>query len=72
MKNKIIAGTILTSMLLVTTPVKAMGDAKVEFMTRDNIKMGDTFTVSMSVTDIKDTYDGVVSMGETYHLILVW
>jgi len=63
MKNKIIIGTILTTTLLTTTPVNAMGTAKVEFTNNDNIKVGDTFTIRMNVTDIKDTYDGVVSMG---------
>lgn len=63
MKNKMIVGTILTGMLFMATPVEAMGNAKVEFLANDKIQVGDTFTVSMSVTDIKDTYDGIVSMG---------
>ena len=63
MKNKLIIGTVLTGMLLGASPVEAMGNAKVEFTSRDNIQVGDTFTVSMSVKDINDTYDGVVSLG---------
>lgn len=63
MKNKLIIGTVLTGMLLAASPVEAMGNAKVEFTSRDNIQVGDTFTVSMSVKDINDTYDGVVSLG---------
>ena len=63
MKNKLIIGTVLTGMLLGASPVEAMGNAKVEFASRDNIQVGETFTVSMSVTDINNTYDGVVSMG---------
>ena len=63
MKNKLIIGTVLTGMLLGASPVEAMGNAKVEFTSRDNIQVGETFTVSMSVTDINNTYDGVVSMG---------
>lgn len=63
MKKKIIIGTVLTGMLFATSPVEAMGNAKVMFTSRDNIQVGDTFTVSMSVTDINDTYDGIVSLG---------
>lgn len=63
MKNKIIMGAVLTSALLITTPVSASGTAKVEFTGGNNIKVGDTFTINMNVTDINDTYDGVVSMG---------
>ena len=63
MKNKLIIGTVLTGMLLGASPVEAMGNAKVEFTSRDNIQVGETFTVSMSVTDINNTYDGVVSIG---------
>lgn len=63
MKNKIIMVTLLTSVLLSTTSVYASGSAKVNFTSSDYIKVGDTFTVSMNVTDINDTYDGVVSMG---------
>ena len=63
MKNKIIVGTVLTTALLATTPVEAKGNASVEFISNDKIQVGETFTVKMNVTDIKDTYDGVVSMG---------
>lgn len=63
MKNKLIIGTVLTGMLLAASPVEAIGNAKVEFTSRDNIQVGETFAVSMSVTDINDTYDGVVSLG---------
>lgn len=63
MKNKFIIGTVLASTLLMTTSVEAMGNAKVEFTSNNNIQVGDTFTVSMSVTDINDTYDGIVSLG---------
>ena len=63
MKNKLIIGTVLTGMLFTVTPVEAMGNAKVIFSSNDNIEVGNTFTVTMSVADINDTYDGVVSMG---------
>lgn len=63
MKNKLIVGTVLAGTLLIASPVEAMGNAKVEFTSFDNIQVGDTFTVNMSVTDVNDTYDGVVSLG---------
>lgn len=63
MKNKIIVGTVLTTALLVTTPVEAKGNASIEFISNDKIQVGETFTVKMNVTDIEDTYDGIVSMG---------
>lgn len=63
MKNKTIIGAVLTTALLVSTPVEAKGNASVEFISNDQIQVGETFTVKMNVTDIKDTYDGIVSMG---------
>ena len=63
MKKKFMIGTILTGILLATAPVKAMGNATVTFTGNNNIKVGETFTVTMNVTDIENTYDGVVSMG---------
>jgi len=63
MKNKFMIGTVLTGMLLIASPVEAMGNAKVVFNSNDNIKVGETFTVKMSVTDINNTYDGIVSLG---------
>ena len=62
MRNKFVIGTVLASVLLAASPVEAMGNAKVEFAGSNTIKVGETFTVSMNVTDINDTYDGIVSM----------
>ena len=63
MKNKLLVGGLLTTMLFSATPVAAMGNATVEFTGNNNITVGETFKVYMNVTDIKDTYDGVVSLG---------
>ena len=64
MKNKLLVGGILTSMLFTNLPVvNAMGNATVEFTGNNNISVGETFTVYMNVTNIRDTYDGVVSLG---------
>ncbi len=62
MKKKLVLGTILAGMLLSITPVDAKGTAKVSFVSDNEVKVGDTFTVKLQVSDIKDTYDGVVSM----------
>lgn len=63
MKNKFMITTALIGILCTATPVLAAGDAKVTFTGSDNIKVGETFTVTMNVTDINNTYDGIVSMG---------
>lgn len=63
MKNKFMIGTALLGILCTATPVLAAGDAKVTFTGNNNIKVGEVFTVTMNVTDINNTYDGVVSMG---------
>lgn len=64
MKNKLLVGGLLTTMLFTNAPVvDAMGTASVEFTGNNNITVGDAFTVYMNVTNIKDTYDGVVSLG---------
>lgn len=63
MKNKFMIGTVLTGILFTASPVEAMGNANITFASNTNIKVGETFTVTMNVTDIKDTYDGIVSMG---------
>lgn len=63
MKNKFMIKTALIGILLTASPVEAMGNAKVTFTSNNNIKVGETFTVTMNVTDINDTYDGIVSMG---------
>ena len=63
MKNKILVGLMTIGLLSSTTSVYAMGNATVSFNSDDTVTVGDTFTVKMNVEDIKDTYDGVVSMG---------
>ena len=63
MKNKILIGLMTIGLLSSTTSVYAMGNATVSFNSDDTVTVGDTFTVKMNVEDIKDTYDGVVSMG---------
>ena len=63
MKNKILIGLMTIGLLSSTTSVYAMGNATVSFNSDDTVTAGDTFTVKMNVEDIKDTYDGVVSMG---------
>lgn len=63
MKKRFMIGTALIGLMLSASPVEAMGNATVTFSGNNNVKVGETFTVSMNVSDIKDTYDGVVSMG---------
>lgn len=63
MKNKMLIGLMTLGLLGSTTSVYAMGNATVSFNSDDTVTVGDTFTVKMNVEDIKDTYDGVVSMG---------
>lgn len=64
MKNKLLIGGLLTSILFANAPVvDAMGNATVEFTGNNNVTIGETFTVYMNVTNINDTYDGVVSLG---------
>lgn len=62
MKKKLVLGIILVGVLLTVTPVNAMGTAKVSLVSENEVQVGDTFTVRLQVSDIKDTYDGVVSM----------
>ena len=62
MKKKILLGTILASSLLITVPVEAQGTANVSLISENKVQVGDTFKVSLQVSDINDTYDGVVSM----------
>lgn len=62
MKNKLMVGTFLIGMLFATS-VEAQGKARVEFSSNDTVQVGETFTVKMSVKDIENTYDGIVSMG---------
>ena len=49
--------------LSLTSPVYAIGNATVSFDSDNTINVGDTFTVKMNVSNINDTYDGIVSMG---------
>ena len=60
MKNKFIFLFIVFFMMSV--PVEAMGTAKIEFLSEDEIKVGDIFTVDMQLSEIQDTYRGVVSL----------
>jgi len=62
MKKKILLSTILASALLTTVPVEAQGTANVSLISENKVQVGDTFKVSLQVSDIQDTYDGVVSM----------
>lgn len=62
MKKKILFSTILASVLLTSVPVEAQGTANVSFISENKVQVGDTFKVSLQVSDINDTYDGVVSM----------
>ena len=62
MKKKILFSTILASLLLTTVPVDAQGTANVNLKSEDRVQVGDTFKVNLQVSDISDTYDGVVSM----------
>ncbi len=63
MKKKILFSTILASVLLTSVPVEAQGTANVSLISENKVQVGDTFKVSLQVSDINDTYDGVVSMG---------
>lgn len=63
MKNKWIASIIAIGLLLIATPVQALGTAKVEFSSKSEILIDEIFTVDLSVTEVKDTEDGIVSMG---------
>ncbi len=63
MKKKILFSTILASLLLTAVPVEAQGTANVSLVSENKVQIGDTFKVSLQVSDINDTYDGVVSMG---------
>lgn len=62
MKKKILFSTILASILLTTVPVEAQGTANVSLISENRVQVGDTFKVSLQVSDISNTYDGVVSM----------
>jgi len=63
MKKVLVKGAVFLSVLLAPVNVDAKGTARVEFYGDNNITVGDTFTVRMGVSDIQDTYDGVVSFG---------
>lgn len=62
MKKKILFSTILVGILLTTVPVEAQGTANVSLVSEDKVQVGDTFKVSLRISDINNTYDGVVSM----------
>ncbi len=63
MNKRIIKGIFLMTFFLAITPVKAMGNATIEFSSNNTVEIGETFTVDMIVTDINNTYDGIVSFG---------
>jgi len=63
MNKGIKKGLFLMTFFLMITPVKAMGNAKIEFTGNTNVEIGETFKIDMIVTDIYDTYDGIVSFG---------
>lgn len=63
MKNKIFVLVFTIALLLGWVPVEAKGSTTVIFTGSDVVEVGDTFTVSLSVKDIENTYDGIVSMG---------
>ncbi len=63
MKKKIFLTMAVVGALSLTSPVYAIGNATVSFDSDNTINIGDTFTVKMNVSNINDTYDGIVSMG---------
>lgn len=63
MKKKIFLTMAVVGALSLTSPVYAIGNATVSFDSNNTINVGDTFTVKMNVSNINDTYDGIVSMG---------
>lgn len=63
MKKKIFLTMAVVGALSLTSPVYAIGNATVSFDSDNTINVGDTFTVKMNVSNINDTYDGIVSMG---------
>ena len=64
MKNKLLLGVISAGVLLTSTNAYALtGNATVDFTGNDIVNVGDTFTISMNVKDVKDTTDGIVSLG---------
>lgn len=63
MKKVLVKGAVFLSVLFAPMQVNAKGIAKVEFYGDNDITVGETFTVRMGVSDIRNTYDGVVSFG---------
>lgn len=63
MKNKIGLGLVVASSIMaLPLNVNAKGVATVDFTSVDTINIGESFKVYMSVNNVKDTYDGVVSL----------
>ena len=63
MKNKLLLGIMASGLIFTTTNVKALsGNATLEFESKDNVTVGETFKVKMDVKDVLGTYDGIVSL----------
>lgn len=64
MRKKFILTTVLISTLLNTNlKVKAIGNSKITLSGENETTVGETYTITLNVSDINNTYDGIVSMG---------